>query len=77
MPYEYNYIPTPPVELPGKGTIAAADTFGTVCAIGSEGEGLKWQYKISNCAVTSLCPTENGDLIAMTMDGKIVRLSSR
>lgn len=74
MPYESNFIPTPPAEVASKGCIAAADTFGTVCAIGSQGEGLLWQYKISNCAVTSLCPTDDGNLIAMTMDGKIVKL---
>lgn len=74
MPYEYNYIPTAPIEIPGKGTVVAADTFGIVCAIGSQGEGVQWQYKISNCAVTSLCATDDGALIAMTMDGKIVKL---
>ena len=74
MPYEYNFIPTAPAEIPGKGVVLAADTFGTVCAVGSEGEGLQWQYKISNCAVTSFCATPDGGAIAMTMDGKIVKL---
>lgn len=74
MPYTYNYIPTRPVEIPGKGAVLAADTFGTVCAVGSLGEGLLWQYKISNCAVTSFCATADDGAIAMTMDGKIVKL---
>lgn len=74
MPYEFNFIPTAPVEIAGTGTVVAADTFGTICAVGSEGEGLKWQYKISNCAITSFCPTEDGGVIAMSMDGKIVKL---
>lgn len=74
MPYEFNFIPTAPLEIAGKGIVVAADTYGTICAIGSQGEGLQWQYKISNCAVTSFCATEDGGLIAMTMDGKIVKL---
>ena len=74
MPYEYNFIPTAPIEIPKKGVVLAADTFGTICAIESQGEGLKWQYKISNCAVTSFCATPDGGAIAMTMDGKIVKL---
>ncbi len=75
MPYEYNYIPTAPLHIAQKGVILAADTFGTVCAVDDNGKGLQWQYKISNCAVTSFCNTADGDAIAMTMDGKIVRLS--
>lgn len=74
MPYTFNFIPTAPVEIPEKNTVLAADTYGTICAIGSGGEGLLWQYKISNCAVTSFCATEDGNMIAMTMDGKIVKL---
>ena len=75
MPYEYNYIPTAPLHIGKKNIVLAADTFGTVCAIDSDGKGLQWQYKISNCAVTSFCSTPEGDAIAMTMDGKIVRLA--
>lgn len=75
MPYEYNYIPTAPLHIGIKEIILAADTFGTICAIDSEGKGLQWQYKISNCAVTSFCTAPQGDVIAMTMDGKIVRLA--
>lgn len=75
MPYTYNYIPTAPIEVPGKNTVLAADTYGTVCAIDSNGKGLLWLYKISNCAVTSFCATDDGNAIAMTMDGKIVKLS--
>ncbi len=75
MPYEYNYIPTAPLHIASKGVVLAADTFGTICAIDSNGKGLQWQYKISNCAVTSFCATPQGDAIAMTMDGKIVRLA--
>lgn len=74
MPYTYNYIPTAPVEVPDKNTVLAADTYGTVCAIDADGKGLMWQYKISNCAVTSFCATEDGEAIAMTMDGKVVKL---
>lgn len=74
MPYESNFIPTPPLEIASKGTILAADTFGTICAIDNTGKGLKWQYKVSNCAVTSFCATIDGNAIAMTMDGKIVKL---
>lgn len=72
MPYEYNYIPTAPLEV--SGLVLAADTFGEVCAIAANGKGLQWRYKISNCAVTSLCRTADGGAIAMTMDGKIVKL---
>lgn len=72
MPYAYNYIPTAPAE--SAGLVMAADTFGEVCAVANDGKGLQWRYKISNCAVTSLCPTADGGLIAMTMDGKIVKL---
>ena len=75
MPYEYNYIPTAPLHIASKGIILAADTFGTICAIDDNGKGLQWQYKISNCAVTSFCRTPDGDAIAMTMDGKITRLN--
>lgn len=74
MPYPYNYIPTSPIEIPAKNTVLAAETYGSVCAIDSEGKGFLWQHKISNCAVTSLCATEYGDAIVMTMDGKVVRL---
>lgn len=74
MPYTYNFIPTSPIEIPGKNTVLAADTFGTVCAVESNGKGILWQYKISNCAVTSFCATADGNAIAMTMDGKIVKL---
>ena len=74
MPYTFNFIPTAPVEIPEKNTVLAADTYGTICAVDSNGKGLVWQYKISNCAVTSFCATEDGNAIAMTMDGKIVKL---
>ena len=59
MPYTFNFIPTAPVEIPGKNTVLAADTYGTICAVYSNGKGLVWQYKISNCAVTSFCATED------------------
>jgi hypothetical protein len=55
--------------------VLAADTFGTICAVDDSGKGLQWQYKFSNCAVTSFCRTPDGGAIAMSMDGKIVKLN--
>ena len=75
MPYEYNYIPTAPLHIASRNLVLAADTFGTICAVDDSGKGLQWQYKFSNCAVTSFCRTPDGGAIAMSMDGKIVKLN--
>ena len=75
MQYEYNYIPTAPLHIASRNLVLAADTFGTICAVDDSGKGLQWQYKFSNCAVTSFCRTPDGGAIAMSMDGKIVKLN--
>lgn len=73
MPYESNFIPTRPVVVGNELLIASA--FGVVYAIDTNGNGVTWQHKLSNSAITSFAPTANGGVIVMTMDGKIARLA--
>lgn len=75
MPYKENYIPTRIVS--GSSNLYIGSALGVVYAIGNNGSGIKWEHKISNSAITSFCTTNDGGLIIMTMDGKIVKLMSK
>lgn len=76
MPYESNFIPTRSGIVGDLILIPSA--FGVIYAIGADGSGLKWEYKISNSAITSFCKVDCGgkmkSVIVMTMDGTVVRL---
>jgi outer membrane protein assembly factor BamB/calcineurin-like phosphoesterase family protein len=72
MPYKENFVPTR-LGINGK-KIYIASAFGIIYAISDNGSGVIWQYKISNSAITSFATTPDKAIIAMTMDGKIVKL---
>ena len=76
MPYESNFIPTRSGIVGDLVLIPSA--FGVVYAIGSDGTGLKWEYKLSNSAITSFCNVACSEgkrsVVVMTMDGTVARL---
>ena len=76
MTYESNFIPTRSGIVGDLILIPSA--FGVIYAIGGDGSGIKWEYKITNSAITSFCKVDCGgkmkSVIVMTMDGTVVRL---
>lgn len=59
------------------GTIYIPSDDGFIYAVDRNRRKLLWAHKISNALVHAVCPLDNHELLATTMDGKIIKLSYR
>ncbi|HLR24841.1 MAG TPA: PQQ-binding-like beta-propeller repeat protein, partial [Fodinibius sp.] len=68
----YEIGPSPIVEKGGIIYVPADD--GRIFAVAREKQQLLWIHKISNALVNAVYPLGNNEVLATTMDGKVVRL---
>lgn len=70
LPYE---LAPSAIETDGK-TVFVPSHAGLLSAVNSKDGKLRWQYKLSNAMINPILVLKNGQLLASTMDGVIVKL---
>lgn len=71
--YGYEIGPSPITT--NNGVIYVPTDDGRIFAVSRKRRAILWVHKISNALVNYVLPLSNGDVLATTMDGKVVRLS--
>lgn len=71
----YGYEIGPSAITAKNGIIYVPTDDGRIFAVNRESKEIRWIHKISNALVNYVLPLSNGDVLATTMDGKVVRLS--
>jgi len=68
----YEIGPSPIVEKDAIIYVPTDD--GRIFAVARKGQQLLWIHKISNALVNYIYPLGDGELLATTMDGKVIRM---
>jgi outer membrane protein assembly factor BamB len=73
----YGYEHAPSMLLERNGVLFFGTRNGTVYAVNTGAKNIRWAYKIDNSMVNTIFLTGKNELLAATMDGKVVLLQER